>query len=128
MEVLRKEQLFDVVAVVTRYFGGILLGAGGLVRAYSHGIKLAVDAATPKIMSECTELLLEFGYDFYGKFQHMLQHYRFVLLGSDFGAQVQIRLLLRDCDLETLQKEITELSAGTVIPQEAGKRWDEIPE
>lgn len=128
LEVLRKEQLFDVVAVVTRYFGGILLGAGGLVRAYSHGVKLAVDAATPKIMSECTELLLEFGYDFYGKFQHMLQHYRFVLLGSDFGAQVQIRLLLRDCDLETLQKEITELSSGTVIPKETGKRWDEIPE
>ena len=128
LEVLRKEQLFDVVAVVTRYFGGILLGAGGLVRAYSHGVKLAVDAATPKIMSECTELLLEFGYDFYGKFQHMLQHYRFVLLGSDFGAQVQIRLLLRDCDLEALQKEIIELSSGTVIPQEVGKRWDEIPE
>lgn len=48
LEVLQKERLVDAAVVVTRYFGGVLLGAGGLVRAYSHGAKLALEAACPR--------------------------------------------------------------------------------
>ena len=51
LDCLEKEGLVDVAVVVTRYFGGILLGAGGLVRAYSHGAKIAVDAASRKLMT-----------------------------------------------------------------------------
>lgn len=127
LEVLRKEGLVDVAVVVTRYFGGVLLGAGGLVRAYSHGAKLAVDAARRKIMCRCTALALEFGYDFYGKLTHMMQNYRMVTLGSDFGAVVRVELLLRDCDREAFEKDLTELSAGTVAPSEIGRQWAEIP-
>ena len=54
LDVLQKEGLVDIAAVVTRYFGGVLLGAGGLVRAYSHGVKIAVDAAQRITMSECS--------------------------------------------------------------------------
>ena len=56
LECVEKEGLVDVAVVVTRYFGGILLGAGGLVRAYSHGAKIAVDAAQRKLMTTCVEI------------------------------------------------------------------------
>lgn len=59
LDCIEKEGLVDVAVVVTRYFGGILLGAGGLVRAYSHGAKIAVDAAKRKLMTTCTLLSLE---------------------------------------------------------------------
>lgn len=126
LEVLRKEGLSDVAVVVTRYFGGVLLGAGGLVRAYSHGAKLAVDAARRRVMCRCTALTMEFGYDFYGKFTHMLQNYKTAPLDSDFGASVRVDLLLRDQDRENFRRDLTELSAGTVEAVELDRRWAEI--
>lgn len=126
LEVLRKEGLTDAAVVVTRYFGGVLLGAGGLVRAYSHGAKLAVDAAGKKTMCRCTELALECGYEFYGKLTRMLQGYRVKTLDSDFGAAVRMGLLLRSCDVQRFRDELTELSAGTLSPQAAGERWGEL--
>ena len=58
LEVLHGAGVHDILVIVTRYFGGILLGAGGLVRAYSHGAKIAVDAAKRKLMTTCTLLSL----------------------------------------------------------------------
>ena len=65
-EVLRKEGLTDVCCVVTRYFGGVLLGAGGLVRAYTKGAKDAVDAAQIKCMAEAVKLAVTVDYGLYG--------------------------------------------------------------
>lgn len=123
LEVLQKSGLTDVAVVVTRYFGGILLGAGGLVRAYSHGAKLAVDAAAPKRMSACTELMLEFDYSFYGKFSHILPGYHAVLLSSDFGALVRVCVLMEDRDVEPFGKAVTELSAALVTPTVLDRRF-----
>ena len=67
LEVVEKEGLVNVAVVVTRYFGGTLLGAGGLVRAYSHGAKLGLDAAGLVTMTPCRELSLVLGYELYGK-------------------------------------------------------------
>ena len=123
LEVLQREGLTDLVAVVTRYFGGVLLGAGGLVRAYSHAAKLAVDAAERMTMSECTELALAFGYDWYGKLLHILPQFEAQVLSSDFGAQVQLRLLLRDSQLHPFEKALTELTAAQVTAQAVDKRF-----
>ena len=65
LDVLQKEGLTDCVVVVTRYFGGILLGGGGLVRAYSHAAKLAVDAAGVIKMSMCVRAECECDYGYY---------------------------------------------------------------
>ena len=94
LEVLEREGLTDVAVVVTRYFGGILLGAGGLVRAYSHGAKLAVDAAVRRHMNPCTVLELCFGYDWYGKISYLLPRYNAQTLESDFGAEVRLKLMI----------------------------------
>lgn len=67
LDVLEKEHLTDCAVVVTRYFGGTLLGAGGLVRAYSHGAKLAVEAGGIITMALCSQMLATCDYNFYGR-------------------------------------------------------------
>ena len=66
LEVLKKNNLTDICCVVTRYFGGILLGGGGLVRAYSHSAKIAIDSAEILNMSECRKLTITTDYNLYG--------------------------------------------------------------
>ena len=123
LEVLQREGLVDVVCVVTRYFGGILLGAGGLIRAYSHGAKLAVDAAQRRVMSPCTELAMEMGYDFYGKVSHLLPQFGACTLASDFGALVCLRVLLKDSQVEGFEKALAEQTAARVVPQVLDRRY-----
>ena len=79
-EVLRKEGLTDVCCVVTRYFGGVLLGAGGLVRAYTKGAKDAVDAAQIKCMAEAVKLAVTVDYGLYGRLAQVF---------ADFDARVE---------------------------------------
>ena len=74
-EVLRKEGLTDVCCVVTRYFGGVLLGAGGLVRAYTKGAKDAVDAAQIKCMAEAVKLAVTVDYGLYGRLAQVFSIY-----------------------------------------------------
>lgn len=69
LDVIQKEDLTDICVVVTRYFGGTLLGAGGLVRAYSRGAKIAVDAAKVIVKSYCFEYSVNVDYSFLSKVQ-----------------------------------------------------------
>lgn len=103
--------------MVTRYFGGVLLGAGGLVRAYSHGAKLAVDAAERMTMSECTELALEFGYDLYGKISYLLPQFHAQTTFSDFGAVVRLQVLVKDCFVPSFEKALAEGTSALVTPR-----------
>lgn len=72
LDVLLKEDLTDCVVVVTRYFGGTLLGTGGLVRAYSHGSKIAVDAGGIVTMALCSVLEITCDYTFYGRLASLI--------------------------------------------------------
>lgn len=127
LEVLRKEGLTDVCAVVTRYFGGILLGTGGLVRAYSHSAKIAVDAAHIMHMSPCSEISVTCDYSFYGKLTYMLPDFGTETLASDFAEAVSLRLLIRSDRLEGFRKALTELSGGRVEPLLLGERFEDMP-
>lgn len=124
LDCLEKEGLVDVVVVVTRYFGGILLGTGGLVRAYSHGAKIAVDAAKRKLMTTCVLLSMELDYSFYGKINYVLPKYVCRVEESDFGANVSMKILIKQDQCEAFVKEITEMSAALVIPQILEERFD----
>lgn len=118
LDVLLKENIADAAVVVTRYFGGILLGGGGLIRAYSHGAKLAVDAAALLRMVPCTVLEMSFDYGTYGKISNLLSSFTVKVLSQDFGVLVTLRMLIRDDDKEHFLKELTELTAARVVPAE----------
>ena len=78
---------------------------------------LAVDAAVRRHMNPCTVLELCFGYDWYGKISYLLPRYNAQTLESDFGAQVRLRLMMTSDKVPAFQKEITELTAASVLPQ-----------
>lgn len=124
LDCIEKEGLVDVAVVVTRYFGGILLGAGGLVRAYSHGAKIAVDAAQRKLMTTCTLLGMELDYSFYGKLNYILPKYICRVEQLDFGAVVSMKVLFKQDQCEAFVKEVTEMSAALVVPQVLEERFD----
>lgn len=124
LDCIEKEGLVDIVVVVTRYFGGILLGAGGLVRAYSHGAKIAVDAASRKLMTTCVLMGMEFDYSFYGKINYVLPKYVCRVEESDFGALVSMKVLFKKDQCEEFLKEVTEMSAALVVPQVLEERFD----
>lgn len=117
LDVLAKEGLTDVCVVVTRYFGGILLGAGGLVRAYSHGVKIAVDAAKRVCMAQCFPVTVKLPYNLYGSYQYGLPEYRGEVLGTEFTDAVEVRVLLHNSEVKRYCDWITELSGGSVIPK-----------
>lgn len=124
LDCIEKEGLVDVAVVVTRYFGGILLGAGGLVRAYSHGAKIAVDAAQRKLMTTCTLLGMELDYSFYGKLNYILPKYVCRVEQLDFGTVVSMKVLFKQDQCEAFIKEVTEMSAALVVPQVLEERFD----
>ncbi len=112
LQVLLKEGLTDCAVVVTRYFGGILLGGGGLVRAYSHGAKLAVDAAGIQVMRLCDVVRLVCGYAQYGWAGPLVAEYGGVLEDTQFTDEVTMRFHLPRENREALQAQLTERSAG----------------
>ena len=124
IDCIEKEGLVDVAVVVPRYFGGILLGAGGLVRAYSHGAKIAVDAASRKLMTTCVLLEMQIDYSFYGKVNYLLPNYVCRVEDTDFGAVVSMKVLFKKDESERFIKEVTELSAALIVPQVVEERFD----
>lgn len=124
-EVLRKEGLTDITCVVTRYFGGVLLGAGGLVRAYTQGAKMAVDAAVKLDMQTAvlTELSLE--YPLYGKVGKILTDFDVRTVSEDFGADVKITLYVREEDSEKFAAELIDTCNGSInIQNKATEEYD----
>lgn len=124
-EVLRKEGLTDITCVVTRYFGGILLGAGGLVRAYTQGAKMAVDAAVKLDMQTAvlTELSLE--YPLYGKIGKILLDFDVRTVSEDFGADVKITLYVREADSENFAAELIDTCNGSInIQNKAAEEYN----
>lgn len=122
LDVLEKENLQDVCVVVTRYFGGILLGGGGLVRAYSHSAKIGVDSAKIITMAHCLDLAVECDYTFYGKLTDFLSREETVVLDTEFTDNVKVIFRIKDENKENIQAKITDLSNGrvssTVISEE----------
>lgn len=94
LEVLRHENLTDCVCVVTRYFGGILLGTGGLVRAYTQGAQVAVAAAGVQRMSLYTVALIACPYNLYEIILHLLPDHDCAVEETDYGADVTLTVTL----------------------------------
>lgn len=112
LDVIDKMNLTDCVVVVTRYFGGVLLGAGGLVRAYSHGCKIALQAAGIAVMTPCTHGLLQCSYSFYETFLKLAQCADVQLYDSQFTNQVQLKFYMITNQFKPFQDAIVEASNG----------------
>ena len=114
LDVLEKENVVDVAVVVTRYFGGILLGGGGLVRAYSHSAKIAIDSGKIITMALCLDLEIKCDYTFYGKLGAFLANEGAVVLDTQFTDEVTVIFRIKSDFLNELNKKLTELSNGRV--------------
>lgn len=114
LDVLLKENLTDVCVVVTRYFGGILLGGGGLVRAYSHACKLAVDSAVKMEMYECFEVTLKFDYSLYGKIEYSLNEFDIKMLSDEFSDSVTLNLLVKADMYQKLVQKLNNITNGKI--------------
>lgn len=116
-EVLRREGLTDVTCVVTRYFGGILLGAGGLTRAYAQGAKLAVDAADLRCMDTARRIRLTLAYPLYGKIGKILSEFDVRTESEEFSAEVVLTAAVRAERAEQLKTALDDLSAGEILTE-----------
>ncbi len=113
LEVLQKEGLFDVCAVVTRYFGGTLLGTGGLTRAYSKGCKLAVDAAEIMEMHLAHEVTVTTDYSLFGKVNALLPEFEVKTLNEDFGSEVTLTLLVKADKVKAFESKLIDATFGS---------------
>ena len=120
LQVLQREQLSNAVCVVTRYFGGILLGTGGLVRAYTKGAKIAVDAAGKARMEQWQKLCLSTPYTYYERIRLEASSQNGIIENSDFGADVTLDLLIPLNRSEVFCKHVTELTGAAAEIIETG--------
>jgi hypothetical protein len=108
MEVLENQGYFDIVAVVTRYFGGTLLGVGGLIRAYQGAVIEGLNASVSGEIHEGFRAKYRFGYDFYGKIKYIAESENIVIEDTLFDENVTMSLIFEDGESERLQKKLVE--------------------
>ena len=127
LQVLQREGLFNIVCVVTRYFGGILLGAGGLVRAYTKGAKIAVDAAGKSMKRVWTALYVPIPYNFYERVKLEVEAFGGILRDTQFGADVELEILMPEAQAQPFLDRLTDMSAGTIEGMETGQEYRAFP-
>lgn len=126
LDVLLKENLVDVCVVVTRYFGGTLLGAGGLIRAYSHSSKIAVEAGHIITMAPCKVLSVSVDYSFYDRLNILLSEFNANIENSEFTDNVTVTFSVRENTVPFLQDKLTQLSNGKYILKEIGEKFAKV--
>lgn len=124
LEVLRGAGVSDVVVVVTRWFGGILLGAGGLVRAYGDAVQAGLAEVGTRERRLLQEWALELDHGEAGRVESDLRARGVEVLDTAYAARV--RLLLGTDDPEALAATVAGLTAGRAEPERVGERWVDL--
>jgi uncharacterized YigZ family protein len=119
LEALRQNQVVNACVVVTRYFGGILLGAGGLTRAYSHTAAQAIKEAGLALVEQSIRLTIQIGYPHWDKLEYLLSQRPVTDINKAFSAQVKIDLVVRLNDSESLIQEVLDSTLGQADIQES---------
>ena len=123
LDVIVKNEIFDVVVVVTRYFGGVLLGTGGLVRAYSHGSKIAVEAAKPVIMQNCLVCEARCAYNQYGKVSSLIIGVGAAVDDTVYESDVLVKFHIKPDLLGTLNKKLADATSGGVTVEQKDEQY-----
>ncbi|MBE6986328.1 MAG: YigZ family protein [Ruminococcaceae bacterium] len=127
LQVLQREGLFNVVCVVTRYFGGVLLGAGGLVRAYTKGAKIAVDAGGKSMKRVWSVVYVPCPYSYYDRVKLEVAAFGGIIRSTDFGAEVELEILLPQAQAQPFLDKLIDLSAAVIEGMETGQEYRAFP-
>ena len=120
LEVLKKNGVCDTLIVVTRYFGGVLLGAGGLARAYTAAAAKALEDARPVTVYEAVLYRIELDYARYSRLPALLRSARAEVVGEEFGGDVKVDLAVRSEDADAFRAAYAALTEGRGIIRETG--------
>ena len=112
LDAILKSGVVDVCVVATRYFGGTLLGAGGLVRAYSHTSKIALEAGNIITMAQCSILEAVVDYSFYERMNNLIAEFNGRIINTDFADSVKITFSVKEAYQESLEDKLTDISNG----------------
>lgn len=124
LEVLKKEDIYDVCIVVTRYFGGILLGAGGLVRAYARGAADGISAASKAVREMGVTFKAEFGYSGFDRIQKLLETVSHNTVDTAFGEAVSLTLTVKQTEYDELCAKISDMLGGQAHFTEISRGFD----
>ena len=127
LQVLQREGLYNICCVVTRYFGGILLGAGGLVRAYTKGAKIAVDAAGKSMKRVWSVLYVPCPYTYFERVKLEVEAFGGVLRDTQFGAEVELEILIAAPQVDAFLDKLTDMTGGTVEALVTGQEYRAFP-
>lgn len=127
LNVFQRQGVTDVVCVVTRYFGGVLLGAGGLVRAYTRSARDAMEVAGICVVRRWVCMDVPCDYSRFARIQQETEAMEGVVRDTEYGAEVTLRVLLPEERWEAYRARIIDLSAGTVTPRVTGEALVPVP-
>ncbi|WEV37539.1 YigZ family protein [Lactobacillus sp. ESL0677] len=127
LKALQLMKLKNVTVVVTRYFGGIKLGAGGLIRAYSNSVSEGAQAIGVVKRVQQQEIIFHVAYNRFDEIDHFLKQKEIYVAKIDYGVDIAIHLFIDEDDQATLEKELTNLLAGKVTFINGEKRYNELP-
>ena len=114
LDVILKEEITNAVIVVTRYFGGTLLGTGGLVKAYSKAAKAALDKAKTVVMTNCVEFIISISYTLLGKCENEFRNCDVVITKKEYADDVNLIGICKNTNYNKLCEKIKELSNGKI--------------
>ena len=126
LDVIIKSGVTDVCVVATRYFGGTLLGAGGLVRAYSHTSKIALEAGNIITMAECSVIETAVEYSFYDRINQLLTDFGANVTNTDFADNVRITFTLKADKSADLAAKLIDMSGGKYSLNVVGTVFDKV--
>ena len=127
LNVFQREDVTNAVCVVTRYFGGTLLGAGGLARAYTQGAKGALDAAGVSVVRRWIAMEVPCSYAQFDEVRREVFHFGGVEENIDFGADVLMSVLIPEERSALFAAHLLDASAGTIQVLEAGEQFKDVP-
>ena len=123
LEVLQNQELRNVVAVVTRYFGGTLLGTGGLVRAYTQATQEALKEACIATMTPVSIMAIQVDYNAIGKVKYVLAQDNILVQDEEYATDVVITVAVAQCDKDGLMKKLTEVTNGRINMEELDEQY-----
>ncbi|MBE6759534.1 MAG: DUF1949 domain-containing protein, partial [Ruminococcaceae bacterium] len=123
LSVLTKPGITDAVIVVTRYFGGILLGGGGLVRAYSHGAAIAVEESGLLVMRQCVIARVECDYSSYGRVASLIPEMGGVVDDSQFTDKVELTFHMTAEQLAAMEPRLADATCGACRAEVTGEQF-----